>query len=122
MINDIIGLYYINIHLLFFVFIGFVGLMSNNLQYLTIILIIALLDLWVNIVWNECPLSVLETKYLKFSNKSEQSKYFRSLGINYKCKHYYENQIDIISTGISIISAKIGLIIIFKKILKFQFE
>jgi hypothetical protein len=71
-------------------------LFSNNISYLLIVLLIICLDGIANILFQDCPLTLLEQKYCKMSMSKFKNIIYRKLGINYKCNHIYENQLEII--------------------------
>jgi len=92
---------------------GIVVLFSNNLLYLCIVFIIMFLDVLANIGCHDCLLTMTETKYLKTSCKHEQASKCLDAGIVYKCRHYYENQLDVISNASALAGIKICCILLF---------
>jgi len=93
---SIIGLYYGIIHTIYMLIIGFILLFNNNITYLSILLVIIILNIFVNLVFHNCPLTCLEEKYLKNSHNSNKLKKMKQMNIMYNCNHCYENQLDIL--------------------------
>jgi hypothetical protein len=115
-LKKIFGLYYYIIHVIL-IFLGCIILLfSSNIIYLLIILNIIFLDGIAILAFHECPLTILEQKYLN-TNMSKQSKYnFNNLDINHRCKHIYESQFELIVNLFTLISVKILFIIMMKSI------
>ena len=108
------GLYYVNIHILLMILMGIILMMSNNIKYLSVLFVIITLDLIVNVVCHDCPLTSLEEKYLKTSNKKERSDKMLQMGIMYKCKHSYENQLDVLINVLIMNFGKIVVLLFFR--------
>ena len=79
-------------------------------QFLLTIILTA--DIYVNIACHDCLVSTMETKYLKTSCKHERMIKCLDMEIVYKCKHYYENQLDVISNAHLMVGAKLGVTIL----------
>lgn len=110
-IKKIFGFYYVYLHFLI-MFLGIlVILFSNKISYLIIILLILCLDGLSNILFQDCPLTILEKKYSKISISKLKNKIYKKLGINYKCSHVYENQLEIIINAICATTLKIFIIL-----------
>lgn len=111
-IQKLIGNYYSYLHILI-MFLGLsIVLFSNNIFYLFAVLLILCLDGIANILFQDCPISVLEKKYLGMSMTELKQKIYSKLGINFKCNHAFESQLEIIINVACAIVLKI-LIIIF---------
>lgn len=111
-IRKMIGLYYIYIHGLIMVLGLIILLFSNKISYLIIILLILCLDGLSNILFHDCPLTILEKKYFKISMSELKNKIYKKLKIDYKCNHVYENQLEMIINAICVITLKIFIIIL----------
>jgi len=108
-----IGTYYTILHIILMALFGIVVLFSNNLLYLFIVFIIMFLDVLANIGCHDCLLTMTETKYLETSCKHERASKCLDAGIVYKCRHYYENQLDVISNASALAGIKICFILLF---------
>ena len=111
-IKKIIGLYYIYLHFIVLLFGLIIILFSNKIIHLIIILLVLCLDGIANILFQDCPLTVLEKKYNPISMSKLKNKIYKKLGINYKCNHIYENQLELITNAICIVTLKIFIIIL----------
>ena len=99
----------------FYIFlIVFILLFNKNLFHLIILLIIISLDAFSIVVLHNCPLSILEKKYLKTSLFEERNKLIKKTGILYKCTHEYEQTLEAVINVWMLISSKCLLIIFFK--------
>ena len=94
--KKIVGNYYIYFHLLIMITGLTIILFSNKISYLLIVLLIICLDGITNIIFQDCPLTLLERKYCNMSMSKFKNIIYKKLGINYKCNHVYENQLEII--------------------------
>ena len=113
-INKTIGSYYAFLHLILIFFGGFIVIFSNNLLYLSIILLTVTLDGFTNICLHDCPLTQLEEKYLGISGKRSRTEFLQKLGIFHKCNHVYENQLEFIVNIWMLVIVKILLIIMYQ--------
>jgi len=109
-----LGTYYYILHGLIFFLGGFILLFSNNKLYLLILLVIASCDAFAIIVLHQCPLTMLEHKYIGKNLSKDRMKYLNNAGIGYKCNHVYEFQLEILINMISVITIKIFFIICFE--------
>lgn len=107
-------IHYNFIHDLFIFFMAFIIIFNTNLFYLAIILFIISLDAFSIVVLHQCPLTILEKKYLKKTSCEERKKILKNVGISYKCNHYYENQIELLINAWLIVACKCLIIILFK--------
>jgi hypothetical protein len=106
-------MYYYTLHGLI-LFLGvFILLFSTNKFYLLILLVIAACDALAIIVLHQCPLTMLETKYIGKNFSEERMKLLNKLGIVYKCNHVYEYHLEILINMISVITIKIFFLICF---------
>lgn len=106
------GLVYLNIHNLFVCLVTFIITFNNSIIHLCIILIILSFDAISIVILHNCPLTILEKKYLGKSSYDVRDKMFKELNINYDCCHTYEKQIELLINVWSVATCKI-LIIIF---------
>lgn len=108
-----LGTYYYTLHGLI-LFLGvFILLFSINKFYLVLLLVIASCDALAIIVLHQCPLTMLEQKYLGKNISEERMKLLNKIGIVYKCNHVYEYHLEILINMISVITIKIFFLICF---------
>ena len=111
--EQFLGMYYYTLHGLI-LFLGvFILLFSNNKFYLLIILVIAACDALAIIVLHQCPLTMLEQKYIGKNISEERMKLLSKMDIVYKCDHVYEYHLEILINMISVITIKIFFLICF---------
>jgi len=114
----IVGYYYQFIHYIIIVLIGIVMLFNNNPLYLTLLLIVISLDAFSIVILHNCPLTILEEKYLKTSLVKDRMKNLRKSKIMYKCNHVYEQQIELLINVWCLVACKILFILTMKTINK----
>lgn len=113
-LNKIIGSYYYLLHIFILISGGIILLFDNNIYHLIILLIIGSLDALACIILHDCPLSILENKYLHTSIIDKHYTFFDSCKILYKCDHQYEKTLEFLTTMITSLCGKINLLIIMK--------
>ena len=104
--------YYVYLHLIVMLFGLIIVLFSKKIFHLIIVLIVLCLDGLANILFQDCPLTILEKKYSKMSMSKLKNRIYKKLGINYKCNHIYENQLEMIINTISVTTIKIFVIVL----------
>ena len=113
-LNLIIGNYYVIIHFV----IGFLGLFvllfSTSLAHLSILFLITSMDALAIVVLHDCPLTMLEQKYLTNSSVKYRNKLVKSAKIVYKCNHLYESQIELLVNAWCFVAIKMLCIIIIR--------
>jgi hypothetical protein len=87
---------YIIIHWIFSSCIVIITLFTTNVNHLCILLILVALDAFSIVVLHCCPLTLLERKYMKKNYCKEYQRVMRKSGINYKCTHEYECQLELL--------------------------
>jgi len=102
------------IHNILIFVMSFLIIFDNNLFHLSIILLIISLDAFSIVVLHNCPLTMLEKKYLKKTSCEERNKILKGLGIMHKCNHQYENQIELLINVWMLVTGKCLLIILLK--------
>ena len=113
-LEGIMGTYYTIIHSLFVLLVGYLICFVNDLRYLVIGLLIISLDAHANIVLHDCPLSMLEDKYLEKSGIETRLEFLRGLGIMYSLDSRYDAQLETIINAWSLIAGKILMLICFR--------
>lgn len=111
-IQSVIGMYYGIVHLLIVVLGVFIFLFSNNLCFLSVILVIIILDCSAIVALHNCPLTLLEEKYLKISGLTVRRNILKNMGIVYQCTHEYESQLELLINMWCFVSFKMFVIII----------
>lgn len=106
------GNYYGCLHFILMIFGIFILLFSTNKIHLIILLLVVSLDSIALVMLNLCPLSLLENKYLQTNYTSEKCTFLQHLGINYKCDHIYEYQLELLINFWTLTVIKIFFIII----------
>lgn len=100
------GVAYFNIHLYIIFAIGFIAFFTTSVYYLIVLLIIVSLDAISIVFLHECPLTLMEKKYLGFTSSEMRDELFECAGILYKCDHNYEKQIELLINVWTIIATK----------------
>jgi len=118
LLKKIIGNYYYTIHVILIILGCIVLLFSSNIGYLLVLLNIVLIDGVAMLSYHECPLTILEQKYLDTNMSSESKCSLNNLNINHKCSHVYESQVELIINLFTLLAIKILFLIIMKS---FQF-
>jgi hypothetical protein len=110
-VKAFIGSYYAFIHSL----IAFLGLLillfSNNIIYLSILLLAIILDSLAIVFLHDCPLTMLEKKYLGTSTITSRRTALKNMGILFTCDHEYESQLELLINLWTIVAIKIFVII-----------
>jgi hypothetical protein len=91
---------------------GFILFFNNNLLVLSILFIIISIDALTIIILHNCPLTMLEKKYLGKSIVNSHKKIFKKMKVVYKCNHEYESQLEFVINLASFTITKIFCIII----------
>lgn len=113
-IKKIIGSYYWILHIFIMLSCGIILLFDNNIYNLVILLNIACLDCIACIFLHDCPLTILEKKYLKTSIVKKKTNLFKNANIFYKCDHRYEKTLEFLTNIVSFIVGKISFLLILK--------
>lgn len=110
-VKAFIGSYYAFIHSL----LAFLGLLillfSNNIIYLSILLLVIILDSLAIVFLHDCPLTMLEKRYLGTSTVTARRNALKNMGILFTCDHEYESQLELLINLWTIVAIKIFVII-----------
>jgi len=120
-LQDLFGNYYTILHSFFVVAIGYLICFVNDMSYLVIGLLIMSLDGYANVVLHNCPLSMMEEKYLDKSGIETRLEMLRTMGIMYSATNTYDIQLETIINAWTLIAGKILLLIIFRNFTKRSF-
>lgn len=114
-IQWLFGKYYSAIHVLFMITCVLSLLFSNNIYHLLVVLNIMAFDFLSNVVFRDCPLTTMETKYLGKDGSVNAifKKKMKDLNINYNCGHIYETQMECIINCFTMIAIKIMVLVIY---------
>ena len=105
---------YLVVHWLFAASITFIAIFNTNIVHLLIILCILGLDAFSIVVLHNCPLTLLEQKYMKKNYCNEYKSCLGKLGISYNCNHAYESQIELLINMVMLVSGKCLAILVMK--------
>lgn len=117
--SKILGSYYVIIHSLIMYFGMTIILFSNNIYHLFAILLFVSLDALSVVILHDCPITLLEKKYLDSSMAQLKESQLKECNIVYKDNHLYETQIELLINLASIIILKI-LVLIFIDLFNIQ--
>jgi len=113
-LNQIIGYYYVIIHGIIATFGILVLLFSNNIIHLACLLIVIILDSFCIVVLHDCPLTMLEQKYLKTSAVSTRFEALHKSNVVFECNHEYESQLELLINVWSFCAIKMFAIILLR--------
>ena len=117
--SKILGSYYVIIHSLIMYFGMTIILFSNNIYHLFAILLFVSIDALSVVILHDCPITLLEKKYLDSSMAQLKEQQLKECNIVYKDNHLYETQIELLINLASIIILKI-LVLIFMDLFNIQ--
>lgn len=110
-VKTFIGTYYAFIHSIL-AFLGLLVLLfSNNLAYLSSLLLVLILDSLSIVFLHDCPLTMLEKKYLGTSSVTIRRTALKNMGILFTCDHEYEAQLEVLINMWTITAIKMFVII-----------
>jgi hypothetical protein len=110
--DKLLGSYYMSLHSII-IFLGTtIILFSNNIFHLIVILICVAVDSLCIVILHDCPLTLLEKKYLGSSIAELREKRLADYNIVYKEDHLYETQIELLINLTCLIVFKI-LVLVF---------
>jgi hypothetical protein len=114
------GNYYMIIHYCIMLLCGIILLIDSNIFHLAIILNIIMLDALSIVVCHNCPLTILEKKYLKRSIVTDHKKNLQNMDICFRCDHVYESTFEFLVNMASLNILKIAALIMLKLIPTFM--
>ena len=113
-LKRLIGYYYFYIHLFIMFTSGSVLLFSNNIFHLFVVMSIVFMDCVACIFLHDCPLTILEHKYLNDCIVDKKPFILRNMNIMYKCNHRYESTLDFLTNMLTLFFGKINVLILMK--------
>ena len=109
-LKTILGAYYGVLHLSIMFLGAIVLLFDTNLLHLFILFIIVSVDAIVCVILHNCPLTMLEQKYLGHSIISTRMNVYKKLNISYECTHEYETTLEFLSNMAALLILKISTV------------
>lgn len=106
-IKKSIGNYYTIIHICIMCLASFVVCFVNDINHLFILLIFLSINAFTNIILHDCPLTMLEKKYLNNSVVDERIQKLKNASINFETVNSYESQLEFIINASSLCIFKI---------------
>jgi hypothetical protein len=89
-------------------------LFSNNIYYICLVLNVVFIDGIAMLSYHECPLTILEQKYLDTNMSKQVKETLNNLDILHNCNHIYETQFELIINIVSLLIIKMFALIIMK--------
>ena len=111
-----LGNYYWLLHAFIMLSSGTVLLFDNNVYHLLILFNVTCMDAVACIFLHDCPLTVLEQKYMKTSVMQERTKCFNRSPFLYRCNHVYEQTLEFLTNMTCFILGKICYLLILKSL------
>jgi len=87
---------------------------NRHIGHLAVCLVVISMDALSVVVLQDCPLSLLEERYLNTSSTRERKDFMCSLGVGYNCDHQYEKIIELLINVWSICALKMFVIILLR--------
>ncbi len=106
-VKPIIGCYYGVVHVCIMIVGAILLLFDNNLLHLLVVLSCVSIDGLSCVILHNCPLTLLERKYLGIGWKGFQNKIFKKIKIDFRCNHEYESTIELLTNLGALIMLKI---------------
>jgi hypothetical protein len=111
-LKQVIGKYYFVAHIIIIFLGSTVILFSNNIYYLLIAINMVFMDTVAILSFHECPLTILEQKYINTNICNESKTSLNKLNIQHNCMHIYESQVELMVNLWTLLCIKIlGLIV-----------
>ena len=112
--NQLIGYYYVIIHSIIIVLGMLILLFSTNVNHLACVLIAIILDSICIVTLHDCPLTMLEQKYLGTSSLCGKFEGLHKANIVFECNHKYESQLELLINAWSFCAIKMFVIILLR--------
>jgi len=96
-LKPVIGCYYGFLHISIMIIGATLLLFDNNVIHLWMVLTCISLDALSTVILHNCPLTLLERKYIGNGWKGFQNKVFKNIKIDFRCNHEYEATIELLS-------------------------
>lgn len=109
------GLFYRNLHFIFMIMTALCVCFVNHVGYLVVLLLIISITFAANVIMQNCPLTLLEERYMNTSLILEYRKYMQSAGFGYTNASTKEQQMDTLVTTFSMIAVKLMVIMLMRE-------
>lgn len=113
-IQPVLGMYYGILHMMIMCIGAIVLLFDTNIYHLLVLLIIVTLDGIACVILHNCPLTILERKYLGTSIVGTHMFLYQNMNVCYTCDHEYEITLEFIFNMAALLTSKIFLLIVSK--------
>lgn len=109
------GLFYRHLHFIFMIMTALCVCFVNHVGYLVVLLLIISITFAANVIMQNCPLTLLEERYMNTSLILEYRKYMQSAGFGYTNASTKEQQMDTLVTTFSMIAVKLMVIMLMRE-------
>ena len=106
--------YYGFVHWIYAIFIAIIIIINNNICHLLAVLFIISLNAISIVILHQCPITMLEKKHTETSLTHNKITFYTNLGVSYKCKHSFEQELETVINVWLCIALKCLLLIILK--------
>lgn len=106
--------YYSCLHWIYAICIAIIILVNNNICHLLAVLFIISLNAISIVILNQCPITMLEKTHTGTSLTDNKIAFYKNLGVSYKCKHSFEQELEIIINVWSGIAIKCLVLLVLK--------
>lgn len=96
-LKPVIGCYYGTLHICILILGAILLLFDNNVIHLFLVLSFISIDALSTVILHNCPLTLLERKYLGLGWKGFQNNIFKQIKIDFRCNHEYEATIELLT-------------------------
>jgi hypothetical protein len=114
--HPLLGVYYASLHLLLMGGAAFLLLFNQNILHLFLLLCIVAIDALSCVILHNCPLTILEQKYLGTSLIRINIETCKKMKIGYRHSHEYERTIELLCNVGALLILKIVVLMIRGKI------
>jgi hypothetical protein len=111
-LKPFLGIYYGSLHIIIMLTCSTVLLFDNNAVHLIIMFILLAVDALSCVILKNCPLTVLERKYLGKTWMGTRFEVLQNLGIDHKCCHEYEATLETLMNMGGLFILKISVLFI----------
>jgi hypothetical protein len=104
--------YYGLIHWIYAIFIAIIILVNNNICHLLVVLFIISLNALAIVICHQCPITMLEKKHTGTSLTDNKIRFYKNLGVSYKCTHSFEQELEVVINVWAVIAVKCLLLVL----------
>jgi hypothetical protein len=106
-LDKLMGGYYGLVHIILMFLFVYCMVFVNNPVYLSCVLVVLSMDALSNVILYDCPLTMLEKKYLGFSSTSTRINYLHKCGFMFTNEKGYDMQLEVLVNAWSMCAMKI---------------